>query len=156
MKREHEWLMWSGLLSVPLFFMAGCLLGCSIVDSGPRMMQTAVEGAAGTAKLLLAQYSPEQMNVAVGGEVNDPSYQVRLFAGSGVLVDLTMGLNGADLNFDILSSGSGTAIDEKLREEALAIIGRSGLAEDERRTLLVEAVLRWLAGRTEQLPPSSQ
>lgn len=126
----------------------GCLMsGCSVFSTGPKVATTMTEVAGSMAKSLLQAYQPEQMEADVDGEINDPTYRAVVFVGSGAFVEVVLSLQGVDLGIDIESEGEGIPVDQKLRQEAVAIIGNSQLTEEERKQAILDAIIRWLERR---------
>lgn len=134
---------------VALGFINGCLtVGCSVIDTGPKMTATVSEAASGAVRLLLQSYAPDTMHVGVNGKVNDPRYTATVFVGAGTLVKIDLGIQGADLGFDITSAGGAIPVDAATRERLTAIVGNSALSEQQRKDAIAAAVIEWLARST--------
>jgi hypothetical protein len=121
-----------------------CLLvaGCSVIDTGPKTAQIAVEGAAATAKVLLAQYKPETMTAGAKANINDPRYRVRVFVGAGTLCDMFISLEGADAGFNIQGAGGASEISAELKAELSDIIGNQAMSTEERWNAVLDALTK--------------
>lgn len=136
-----EWLFW---VFVGWWALLGSA-GCGIVNTGPKVATATVEAATGVAKLLAAQFEPEQMRAGVEFDIHDPRYFTKVFVGTGVLCTIDMGLNGVDTSVDISGSGRGGQIPLEVKTQLIAIMGNHALSEEQRRTAIVEAIMGWLA-----------
>jgi hypothetical protein len=119
--------------------------GCSLFNTGPKVADRVAEIAQGAAQTLLTTYKPSSTSMALNGSVNDPRYRVQTFVGAGTYVDILMSLEGADVGWNMNSSGTGVETDKEFRDAAVAIIGRGDLSEQERKDAMTAAVSAWLA-----------
>lgn len=118
--------------------------GCGIINTGPTVATAAVEAATGTARVLAAQFQPEQMRAGVEFDIHDPRYFTKVFVGTGVLCTIDMGLNGVDTSVDISGSGKGVQIPLDVKTKLIAIMGNAALSEEQRKTMFAEAIANWL------------
>lgn len=140
-------------------FIVGCLVvgfvaGCAAFDTGPKLAETTIVETAGVTKVLLAQYQPDTLTAGAEAHVNDPRYNVKTFAGTGVYVDFTMSLTGADIGFDIASAGKGVPIDQAVRDKLAAVYADKALSEEARKDAIVKVITEWLASKAK--PATSQ
>lgn len=150
-----EWSAWwiGAFVSVLALFGIG---GCSVVGTGPAVAQAAVEGASGGLKTMLAQYQPDEMHADVSMNVNDPTYRATVFVGVGTLCEIVLSLQGAEADIDVRSSGKGVEIPLEVKTELLSIIGNHSISEEERSTMMVEAVLGLLNPPPRNTGPSDE
>lgn len=130
------------------------MAGCGIVNTGPAVAKAAVEGASGGLKTMLAQYQPGEMHADIGMDVNDPTYRATVFVGVGTLCEIVLSLQGAEARVDVRSSGKGVEIPLEVKTELLSIIGNHSISEEERSTMMVEAILG-LLNRQPTPPPGT-
>lgn len=131
------------MIVLPLL-VAGCLSGCSVINTGPEVVKTSGEIAAGGAKALFSAYQPVQMSADISADVNDPTYWSELFVGSGIYTRFSMGVKSAELRASIDSTGHGVEIPLEVRTEALEIIGNEMMSETERRDRLSKLFLEFM------------
>ena len=123
--------------------------GCSVVDTGPIVTKAITENVTGAMKQLLAQYQPENMSVDVDGKINDPVYRGRIFVGTGVLVDIVLGVQGVDASLEFNTDGRGVEVPPEVAAEARSIMGNALLSETEKQRLLASLFEKWLLSTTQ-------
>lgn len=99
------------LLGVCAMIVGYVVVGCSLINSGPRLMQTIAEGAVATGNTLVAKMNPRDMTAGSSGEVHNPEFELSGFVASGVVYNLNARLIGAELDYNIVAGGTGGAID---------------------------------------------
>lgn len=128
-------------------------LGCSALDSGPKVMRQVGEGAITVATTLASQMSPKNLTASASGDVKNPEYQCSGFVGTGVQWNLTIRLIGADLDFDIAGAGAGkSAPDERLLSAITEIQGRPDLTGEAKSGMVGRIIAEWLASRPAKAP----
>ncbi len=154
-----DWIWkWLGLFVFLVAVLTG-QFGCTVVGTGPKVAQSAVEAASGAIKVMLAQYQPDQMHADVSLDVNDPRYTATVFVGVGTMVQVQLMLEGAEASVAVNSSGKGVDVPLEVKTELLSIIGNGLLSDEERKTRLVETLTEWLSPakaetKTEHDPPA--
>lgn len=131
----------------------GSLFGCAIADTGPQVVKMTLEAVSGTSRALVASYQPDQMGVSAGASVNDPTYIVDTFVGTGVLCRMILTLKGVDAKFGIESMGHGLPIDREFAQNVTAIMGNALLSEEARLNAINAAIVGMFSRARDVLTP---
>ncbi len=122
--------------------------GCAAFNAGPKMMAQIGEGAMSLGITLAAKMNPKDMTARTGGKISDPRFTFKGHVATGVIFEFTAQLVGADLDYAISAGGQGMAETDPVILEAISSIwGRSDINEDQRKTMLAEAIKNWMAAK---------
>lgn len=127
-----------------LVFLLPTLIGCGgVFSTGPQIAERTGQVAGDAVQALLTSFQPKEMTAGADGSVTNPEYVFDLFIGAGTYVRGSLKLNGANLQFDVDSAGTGVEIDREAVIAALATIDKE-LPVDQRdrelRKLLADAL----------------
>ena len=115
--------------------------GCSVLDTGPRMAQSVSATAEATAFKLIEATMPEKAHATVTGGLNDPTYRVAGFVGAGWYFDMVMGLQGADLDFNLQADlVARLEQDESLRDRLFRIITQPAMDEQQKFKAIMDFI----------------
>ena len=139
-----------------LFAVVFCLAillstGCSTFSAGPKMMLTIAEGATSLGTTLAAKMNPTDMTASTTGTINDPRFTFKGHVATGVVFEFTAQLVGADLGYGITAGGQGMPEADPVILAAITDIwGQSSLSEEERKSLVAEAITNWMRAKLEK------
>lgn len=138
--------VWTRFVAIGLCVCIAAGTGCAVVDTGPKVVQTAVSGTTAVGKTLLAAYAPKSMHANAEAKVNDPRYRVQTFVGSGVYVDMLISLEGAEVGFEIDTAGEGKDLSQELKMELVRTWADPNMTEAERQKRIEALALQYIMG----------
>ncbi|MEN6333437.1 MAG: hypothetical protein ABFE01_04195 [Phycisphaerales bacterium] len=132
-----------GILSLFCLGAMTCVLGCSILSTGPEQATKIGESAIGVGKTVLQNYRADQTMVNASGNVTNPAYIFEFASGPVYYFRMRMALEGADLRFGINSSGKSMddEIPIEVRQKAIDIMGSKELSDQQKQSLLEKLLL---------------
>lgn len=139
---DSKWFF--GAVVAFLTWLVTSIVGCSIVDTGPIITKTIAENSTGVIKQALSQYQPDAMSLDANGHINDPRYYMKMFVGTGVYVDILLGVNGIDTEVVFNSDGRGIPVSPEVTAEARRIMGNTLMTDAEKQKALQSVFTQWL------------
>jgi hypothetical protein len=123
----------------------GCLSGCSVMNSGPKMMETVAGGAVTVGTTMIERLDPKEMTANASGSITNPQFVSDGWVGTGVGWHATLQLVGADLRFGVAAAGQGSQTMDPATVRTLADIWMDPAHnEQERQALIEQTVMQWL------------
>lgn len=86
-----------------------CVNGCAVLNSGPKMVDATIEFQKVLATEMIGQIDFTQLTANAGANISDPRFSMRTVVGPAFVFDVTLALEGADLEANIAGAGVGKA-----------------------------------------------